>query len=275
MILNRQEYDLNICEFNMIPLKIINFKRMKQYGLIGYPLTHSFSKKFFSEKFQKENTNAIYENFEIENISFLPDILKNNPGLAGLNVTIPYKEQVIPFMDELDHEALRVGAVNTIKIYRAGQNINLKGFNTDIRGFEKSLRPLLKSYHKKALILGTGGASKAIKYVLEKLRIDYISASIEELKENEIRYEDIDSKIIRQRLLIINATPLGTYPDVETFPPIPYKFLTENHLLFDLVYNPSVTKFMEKGMSEGADVKNGYEMLVLQALESYKIWNEK
>jgi len=248
---------------------------MKHYGLIGYPLTHSFSKNFFTEKFEKENTNAIYENFEIENISFLPGIIKSNPKLSGLNVTIPYKEQVIPFMDELDNEAQRVGAVNTIKINREGKNINLKGFNTDIRGFENSLKPLLKSYHKKALILGTGGASKAIKYVLKKLGIEYISASIEELKENEIRYEEIDEKMISQRLIIINATPLGTYPDVETFPPIPYGFLTEKHLLFDLVYNPSVTKFMEKGISEGAVVKNGYEMLVMQALESYKIWNEK
>jgi len=248
---------------------------MKQYGLIGYPLTHSFSKNFFTEKFKKENTNAIYENHEIENISFLPGIIKSNPELSGLNVTIPYKEQVIPFLDELNNEAHKVGAVNTIKINRERKNINLKGFNTDIRGFENSLKPLLKSYHKKALILGTGGASKAIKYVLEKLGIEYISASIEELKENEIRYEEIDEKMIGQRLLIINATPLGTYPKVETFPQIPYKFLTAKHVLFDLVYNPSVTKFMEKGMSEGAVVKNGYEMLVTQALESYKIWHRK
>jgi shikimate dehydrogenase len=247
---------------------------MQHYGLIGYPLTHSFSKNFFSEKFKREKIDAIYENFEIENISLLPDIIKNNPALTGLNVTIPYKEQVIPLLDELDHEAHKVGAVNTIRISRSGKNYDLKGFNTDICGFESSLKPLLKSYHKMALILGTGGASKAIKYVLKKLEIDYISASIEELKENEIRYEEIDKKMMEQRLLIINATPLGTFPEVEKFPPIPYEFLTDKHLLFDLVYNPAITKFMEKGIAAGADVKNGYDMLVMQALESYSIWNE-
>ena len=248
---------------------------MIQFGLIGYPLTHSFSKSFFSEKFRRENIDAGYENFEIEKISLLPDIIKNNQKLAGLNVTIPYKEQVIAFLDELDDDAAKIGAVNTIKIYRHDNKYSLKGYNTDIRGFENSLKPLLKSYHKKALILGTGGASKAIKYVLKKLKIKYISASIEELKDKEIHYEDIDEKMINQRLLIINATPLGTYPKTDSFPPIPYEFISKKHLLFDLVYNPGVTRFMEKGKSKGAVVKNGYEMLVLQALKSYEIWNKK
>lgn len=246
---------------------------MKKYGLIGFPLTHSFSKRFFTEKFEKENVDASYENFEIEEISWFPEVVRNNPELIGLNVTIPHKQGVIPFLDELDEAAEKVGAVNTVKISRQGEHIHLKGFNTDTWGFETTLKPLLKSHHTKALILGTGGASKAIKYVLNKLGIGFISASIEELQENEIRYEDIDEKMLAERLLIINATPLGTYPKVETFPPIPYEFLTEKHLLFDLVYNPEITQFMEKGKNKGAVVKNGYEMLVQQALKSYEIWN--
>jgi shikimate dehydrogenase len=246
---------------------------MKKYGLIGFPLTHSFSKQFFTQKFEKENVNAFYENFEIEDISWFPDVVRNNPELIGLNVTIPYKQMVINFLNELDVAAEEVGAVNTIKIKRKGERILLKGYNTDTWGFETSLKPLLKKHHEKALILGTGGASKAIKYVLHKLGIDFISASIEELQKREIRYEDIDKKMMAERMLIINATPLGTYPKVETYPPIPYKHITKNHLLFDLVYNPEVTQFMEKGKEKGAVVKNGYEMLVQQALKSYEIWN--
>ncbi len=246
---------------------------MKKYGILGYPLGHSFSKRFFTEKFEREKVDAAYENFEIENISLFPEIIQKNPELIGLNITIPYKEQVIPYLDELDEAINEIGAVNTIKITRTGKGIHLKGFNSDVYGFEASLKPLLKVQHKKALILGTGGASKAVKYVLNNLGIEFISASIEELKENEIRYEEIDSRIMAERLLIINATPLGTYPDVDACPPIPYEFLTENHLLFDLVYNPETTKFMEKGLQKDAVVKNGYEMLQQQALKSYQIWN--
>lgn len=246
---------------------------MKKYGLIGFPLTHSFSKKFFTEKFETEKIDSTYDNFEIDNISKFPEIIKNNPELIGLNVTIPYKEQVIPFLNELSDSAKEIGAVNTVKITRTASGIILKGFNTDTFGFATSLKPLLKDHHKKALILGTGGASKALKYVLKKLGIEFISASIEELKENEIGYEEIDEKMITERLLIINATPLGTYPKVDTFPNIPYQFITEKHLLFDLVYNPEVTQFMAKGLQKGATVKNGYEMLLNQALKSYEIWN--
>ena len=246
---------------------------MKQFGLIGYPLTHSFSKRFFTEKFEKENTAASYENYEIDNINLLPGIILSNPHLCGLNVTIPYKEQVMSFLNDMDIAAREVGAVNTIKIIRKNNNIFLKGFNTDTWGFENSLNPLLKEHHKKALILGTGGASKAIKYVLTKLGIGYISATIEELKENEIRYSDINKDMMEERLLIINATPLGTYPRVDTSPLIPYEFITSDHLLFDLVYNPEVTQFMEKGRLKGATVKNGYEMLLQQAIKSYEIWN--
>ncbi|MGM0619733.1 MAG: shikimate dehydrogenase family protein [Bacteroidota bacterium] len=246
-----------------------------KYGLIGYPLTHSFSKRFFTEKFEKEKIDATYENFEIESISWFPETVNNNPDLIGLNVTIPYKEKVIPFLDELDEAAKKVEAVNTVKINRKENSVFLKGFNTDTYGFEASLKPLLKAHHKKALILGTGGASKAIKFVLNKLGIGFFSASIEELKENEIRYEDIDQKMMEERLLIINATPLGTYPKTETFPPIPYEYISEKHLLFDLVYNPEETQFMKKGKEKGAAVKNGYEMLLQQALKSYEIWNSE
>ncbi len=245
---------------------------MKQYGLIGYPLTHSFSKRFFTEKFEMENIDAIYTNFEIKQIDSFPEVLNSNPNLVGLNVTIPYKEQVIPFLDELDEAAEKIGAVNTVKVIRKNNRLHLKGYNTDTWGFEHALKPMLKDHHKKALILGTGGASKAIKFVLAKLGIDFVSASIEELKDNEIGYADIDKKLITDRLLIINTTPLGTYPKTETFPPIPYEFLTTNHLLFDLVYNPETTNFMKKGMEKGAAVKNGYDMLLGQALRSYEIW---
>lgn len=248
---------------------------MKRYGLTGFPLTHSFSKRYFTEKFEAEKTDSTYDNFEIDNISKFPDIIKNNPELIGLNVTIPYKEQVIPYLDELNDSAREIAAVNTVKIIRSDSGIILKGFNTDTFGFETSLKPLLKEQHKKALILGTGGASKALKYVLNKLGIDFISASIEELKENEIRYEDIDEKMMNERLLIINATPLGTYPKTDTFPNIPYQYITEKHLLFDLVYNPEVTQFMTKGLQNGATVKNGYEMLLNQAIKSYEIWNQE
>jgi len=246
---------------------------MKKYGLIGFPLTHSFSKRYFTEKFETEKIDSTYENFEIADIAKFPEIIKNNPEIIGLNVTIPYKEKVIPFLNELNDSAREIGAVNTVKITRTESGVFLKGFNTDTFGFETSLKPLLKEHHKKALILGTGGASKALKYVLTKLGIEFISASIEELKENEIRYEEIDEKMMSERLLIINATPLGTYPKTEAFPNIPYQFITEKHLLFDLVYNPEVTQFMAKGMQKGATVKNGYEMLLNQAIKSYEIWN--
>ena len=248
---------------------------MKRYGLLGYPLTHSFSKRYFTEKFEIENIDSTYENFEIENINRFPEIIKNNPEIVGLNVTIPYKEQVIQFLDELNDSAREIGAVNTIKVKQTKSGVYLKGFNTDTFGFETSLKPHLKKHHKKALILGTGGASKALKYVLTKLGIEFISASIEELKENEIRYEDIDEKMMKERLLIINATPLGTFPKIDACANIPYEFITEKHLLFDLVYNPEVTQFLEKGEAKGAGIKNGYEMLLQQAVKSYEIWNSE
>ncbi len=247
----------------------------RQYGLIGFPLTHSFSKRFFAEKFENEKIDSTYNNFEIYSVDKLPEIIKKNPEVVGLNVTIPYKEQVIPFLNELNDSAQQIGAINTIKIKRTGSEIYLKGFNTDTFGFETSLKPLIQPYHTKALILGTGGASKAVKYVLNSLNIDYLSVSTKAPSTERIRYEDIDKNTMQERLLIINTTPLGTYPKTDTFPLIPYKYITSRHLLFDLVYNPEVTQFMAKGKEQGATVKNGYEMLVQQALKSYEIWNSE
>lgn len=248
---------------------------MKTFGLIGYPLGHSFSKKFFTEKFEKEGLDQHqYVNFEIDSIAKFPSIFDLHDDICGLNCTIPYKQQIMAFLDEIDEETLQVGAVNTIKPIKTKDGLRLKGFNTDIIGFERALRPMLSDMHKKALILGTGGASKAVKHVLTKLGIDYISASIEdELFDREIRYESIDAEMIKERLVIINATPLGTYPKVDNCPTIPYNELTSDHVLFDLVYNPEVTLFMKKGQEKGAQTKNGLEMLHGQALASWEIWN--
>jgi len=246
---------------------------MKRYGLLGYPLTHSFSKRYFTEKFEREEINSTYENFEIDTIEKFPEVVQNNPEVVGINVTIPYKEQVIPYLDELNDSAREIRAVNTIKVQRKGNEVYLMGYNTDTYGFENALKPLLKPHHRKALILGTGGASKALKYVLNQLNIDFVSASIEELKDKEIRYADIDEKMMEERLLIINATPLGTYPKVNSYPDIPYQFISDKHLMFDLVYNPEVSQFLAKGKARGAGIKNGYEMLLGQAIKSYEIWN--
>ncbi len=248
---------------------------MKTYGLIGYRLGYSFSKGFFTEKFEKEGLKEHeYVNFELDTIDEFPSIFEKNDHIAGLNCTIPYKQQIMRFMDEIDPEAAEVGAINTVKIIRQQEGMKLKGFNTDIYGFGNSLKPMLGEIHKKALILGTGGASKAIKYILGKLGIDYISASIEEeLFEKEIRYNQIDADVLNDHLIIINATPLGTFPKVDTCPDIPYEHLTSNHVLFDLVYNPEETLFMKKGKEKGASVKNGLEMLHLQAIKAWEIWN--
>ncbi len=248
---------------------------MKLYGLVGYPLGHSFSAGYFAKKFENEKiTNCEYRNFPIDSIQKFPSLFIDNTGISGLNVTIPYKEQVIPFLNEMDSEAQAIGAVNTVKIIHTNAGIKLKGFNSDVYGFEKSLQPMLKDYHKKALILGTGGASKAIKYILRKNNIEYISASIEDLKEKEIKYSDINQTTIEDHLLIINATPLGTYPNVDNCPSIPYEFISSKHILFDLVYNPEQTLFLKKGKEKGAATKNGLEMLHLQAERAWAIWNE-
>jgi len=247
---------------------------MIKFGLIGYPLSHSFSQKYFTEKFQNAgDKDRSYENFPIADINLFPFLVENDLELIGLNVTIPYKESVMPFLHQIDAKAKEVGAVNTVKIERREKVLILTGYNTDIYGFENALKPLLEDHHKKALILGTGGASKAIKYVLRQLNIEYVSASIEELKENEISYSAIDEKLMTDCKIIINATPLGTYPNVDSCPDIPYQYIGVNHLLFDLVYNPETTLFLQKGRFQGAKIKNGLEMLHLQAEKAYLIWN--
>lgn len=248
---------------------------MKRFGLIGYPLSHSFSAGYFAKKFEKEGINdAVYENFSIDSIDQFPGLLKHYQDFEGLNVTIPYKEKVIPFLDEVNEAAREIGAVNTVKFVKNNGNKPwLEGYNTDVYGFEISISPLLGPKHKQALILGTGGASKAIKYVLKKKGIRFVSATIEELKDNEIRYENIDKDLIESHLIIINATPLGTYPKVNTCPSIPYEYITNNHVLFDLVYNPEETLFLKKGKAQGAKTMNGLQMLHLQAEKSWEIWN--
>ncbi len=244
---------------------------MKQLGLIGYPLTHSFSEKYFSDKFRDEQISGYrYQTFPIETIEKLPEVL-NHADLIGLNVTIPYKEQVIPFLDEADDIARQIGAVNTIKITHRSGKMHLAGFNTDAYGFSKSLYPHLLPGHKHALILGSGGASKAIQFVLKDLGIEYKIVSRQD-SGNTIGYKDLCLPLARKYLIIINTTPLGTYPDVNTFPDIPYDLLTENHLLYDLVYNPAKTKFLKLGQQKGAQIVNGYEMLKLQAEKSWEIW---
>jgi len=243
---------------------------VRTFGLLGFPLTHSFSKTYFAEKFRRECIHdAVYVNYELENIALLKKIISENQDLRGLNVTIPYKEAVIRFLDELDEDAKKIGAVNTIKI----SSRKLKGFNTDYIGFMRSLIPLLKPYHKKALILGTGGSSLAIKYALEKLGIDYLLVSRNPAEDNEIGYAGITETGMKEFLLIINTTPVGMFPDVSAAPDIPYQWLTPQHLLFDLIYNPEETLYLKKGKEQGTSVKNGYEMLTLQAEESWRIWN--
>jgi shikimate dehydrogenase len=247
---------------------------MMLFGLIGYPLGHSFSKEYFTQKFKQEGlTDYAYENFPIPQISELHQVITDHPDLMGLNVTIPYKEQVLKYLDDIDSEADAVGAVNTICITRNHGAVHLKGYNSDIYGFERSIKPYLTSLHTKALILGTGGASKAIKYVLTKNRIAFVSASIEELKENEIPYAQVTPEVVNERKLIINATPLGTYPNVDQCVSIPYQAITPEHILFDLVYNPPETKFMRLGKERGATIINGLGMLHGQAERSWEIWN--
>ena len=248
---------------------------MKTFGLIGHRLGYSFSKNFFTEKFAKENLQEHeYVNFELDSIDEFPGIFNSGKTICGLNCTIPYKQQIMPFLDEIDAEAAQVGAVNTVKITTKDGKRHLKGFNTDIYGFENSLRPMFEEKHKKALILGTGGASKAIKHILNKLKIEFVSASIEDqLFEKEIRYNHIDEQLLKEHLIIIQATPLGTFPNVDACADIPYQYISANHVCFDLVYNPEETLFLKKAKAQGAKTKNGLEMLHLQAIRAWEIWN--
>ncbi len=245
---------------------------MRQFGLIGYPLWHSFSKKYFTEKFKKENIiDALFEAYPIESINELPSLLKANPALRGLSVTIPYKQAVLAYLDSKDAVLNKINACNCIKIVD-GQ---LHGYNTDVIGFHHSLLQKLQPAHSKALVLGTGGASKAVTYVLKQLHIEYIyvSRTAKEGIDHSIKYEDLTDDIISSHLLIINTTPLGMFPNEDAAPRIKYDLLTPQHYLFDLVYNPSKTLFLQKGEKKGAIIQNGYDMLTTQAEASWKIWN--
>ncbi len=242
-----------------------------KFGLIGKNISYSFSKKHFTEKFALGNLEGYtYENFDIQSIEDFSKIIAENPNLKGLNVTIPYKEEIIPYLNKLSKKAAQIGAVNVIRFTKNGK---LKGYNSDYYGFKKSLQPLLQSHHKKALILGTGGAAKAVAFALNELGIIYTFVSREE-KEGMIDYERINATTFDNYHIIINCTPLGTSPNIEAFPPIPYNFFTEKHIAFDLIYNPEETQFLKKAKKKGAITKNGYEMLVFQAEKAWKIWNK-
>lgn len=247
---------------------------MDKYGLIGYPLGHSFSISYFNEKFANEGINAQYINFEIPSIDNFLEVIESNPELKGLNVTIPYKEQVIEYLDLLSPEAKAIGAVNVIKISHKGEKTILKGYNSDVIGFTRSIEPLLERHHKKALILGTGGASKAVNYGLKSLGLETLFVSRTK-KEGVITYDEVTPDVIREYNVIINCTPLGMYPKVETCPPLPYEAMDSHNLLYDLLYNPDETLFMEKGRKQRAVVKNGLEMLLLQAFASWQFWHEE
>ena len=248
---------------------------MKTYGLVGYPLGHSFSQDYFTKKFAAENIDAQYLNFQIENIALFPEKVLNTPDLAGLNVTIPYKQKVMAYLDEIDETAQKVGAVNVVKIIRNGSNVRLRGCNSDVVGFENSLKPLLKTCHTNAYILGTGGASKAVRYVLEKLGINYQFVSrTADAANNILSYEQLTNELIINHKLIVNCTPLGMSPKTDACPAIPYEAIGPDHLCFDLIYNPEVTLFLQKARQQGATIKNGLDMLIGQAIRAWDIWNE-
>jgi shikimate dehydrogenase len=242
---------------------------MRQFGLIGYPLSHSFSKKYFTQKFEKEGwPGCSYENFPISSITALPGLIENNPLLEGINVTIPYKELVIPFLSGADAVVNEIKACNCIQV-RDGQ---LYGHNTDVTGFEVSLKERLEAHHQQALILGTGGAAKAVEFVLKKLGIHYRYVSRRAVAGN-LSYEEVTPGVLALYTLVINTTPLGMHPNVHELPPIPYTAMGHQHYLFDLVYNPAKTLFLQRGEQQGAVIKNGQDMLLIQAEESWKIWN--
>jgi len=246
---------------------------MREFGLIGKTLGHSFSQKFFEEKFRTENiSNCSYELIELDDIEELPGLIESMPDLEGLNVTIPFKKAVLNFMDQLDEIALETGAVNTIRIIRMPGKFYLKGYNTDVFGFEHSTRDIHR--YKNALILGRGGAAVSVAYALNNLGINYKFVSRNPRDDKAIAYVDLDREIMDKFHLIINTTPLGMHPNEKNFPNIPYQYLTENHFLYDLIYNPEVSKFLEKGIRYGAKTFNGLAMLEMQAEAAWDIWNE-
>lgn len=245
----------------------------KMYGLIGHPLTHSFSENYFNQKFAAENISAEYRNFDIPEIDFLMEIIAQYNTLNGLNVTLPYKEQIIPYLDSLDDDAKEIGAVNVVKFIHSKEGLKLKGYNSDVIGFTNSIKSLLTEQHKSALVLGTGGAAKAVAYSLKKLGLNVHFVSRKKTASTLI-YEELTKNDIKENKVIVNATPLGMYPNVDECPDIPYRFITSQHLCYDLIYNPQETKFLKNCKEKGAVVKNGLEMLLLQAFASYDIWNK-
>ena len=248
---------------------------MDKYGLIGYPLGHSFSISYFNQKFADEGINATYENFEIPSIDDLPEIIDRYPNLRGLNVTIPYKEKVIPFLDSISPEARAIGAVNVIRVVHQKNKTLLKGYNSDVIGFTQSIEPMLDpKWHKKALVLGTGGASKAINYGLKSLGIEPVFVSRYE-RPGTIQYQSITPEVVREYNVIVNCTPMGMYPHTDECPQLPYEAMDSHTILYDLIYNPDQTLFMRNGAKYGAEVKNGLEMLLLQAFASWEFWHER
>lgn len=247
---------------------------MDKYGLIGYPLGHSFSIGYHNQRFADEGINAKYVNFEIPNIEQLQEVLSQNPDLKGLNVTIPYKEKVMEFLDYISPEARAIGAVNVIRVVNEGNKVVLRGYNSDVIGFTQSIEPMLESHHKKALVLGTGGASKAVAYGLKSLGIEPVYVSRYE-RPGTIQYERITPDVVYEYQVIVNCTPLGMFPKIDTCPNLPYDALDERNILYDLIYNPDETLFMRRGAEHGAAVKNGLEMLLLQAFASWEYWNGK
>ena len=244
---------------------------MNIYGILGYPLGHSFSRKFFLNKFEKENISADFQNFELENAQDILNIIQNRIELKGFCVTIPHKEHIIPFLDECDRAIDHIGAVNCVKIIREGKDFKLKGYNTDVMGFEESFKEYLKPHQKKALILGTGGASKAVAYIMRQLGISYEVVSRNKTLTT-LCYEDITAGKLQEVQIVINTTPLGMYPNIDTCPGIPYEAVNTSHYFYDLVYNPLETLFLQKAKEQGATTKAGMDMLELQAEKNWLIW---
>ncbi|MEG1573593.1 MAG: shikimate dehydrogenase [Bacteroidales bacterium] len=246
----------------------------KKYGLIGYPLGHSFSRSYFTDKFKKEGIDAEYINFEVKEPFELRNIIRDNPDLCGLNVTIPHKMAVIELLDEIDETASAIGAVNVIKISRdKSGNVFLNGYNTDVTGFTNSIKPLLNTVHKKVLLLGTGGVSKAISYAFKQMGLQVLQVSREK-RPDTITYKDLDEFIIKSHTVIVNATPVGMFPHINESPTIPYEYIDKRHLIFDTIYNPTETMLMKLSLAQGAIVKNGLDMLEGQAVAAWGIWNK-
>lgn len=245
----------------------------KLFGLIGFPLGHSFSKSFFNKKFADENISAEYVNFEIKDISDFNKVIQN-PSICGINVTIPYKKSVIAMLNDIDNVAKTIGAVNVIKFSRKNGELLLKGYNTDVIGFTNSISPMIESWNKKALILGTGGVSNAINYSLRNMGIETLFVSRNE-KPNVITYDKLNREIMEEYNIIVNASPVGMFPNINEAPQIPYEYITEKHVVFDTIYNPETTLFMKLASEKGAKVKSGLDMLIGQAIAAWNIWNEK